>query len=156
MREEHCDNGCRNFFFQCLPLNFLRSLFLSLFVCRQYALGCVCLCVLIGNLTIIVALEVVNDLTPLWSCWCCMMLLCDCCCKWCASQVSHVTRWNVMSHGQGASHTPIYLLPLTSTFAFLETFFLVIFILFATCAQFMISTFHSIMSYNGFLFMTVV
>jgi len=77
-----------------LPLLSLWSLFLSPFICLQSTLGCyVCLCVPINNfIVIIVAPEVVDDFTPLWSCWCYCLLLCDGCYKWCVGQASLVVK----------------------------------------------------------------
>jgi hypothetical protein len=48
----------------------LRSLFLSLIVHCHSALGCVCLCVPIGNLIVITHPNVGDNLIPLRSCLC--------------------------------------------------------------------------------------
>jgi hypothetical protein len=77
-----------------LPLISLRSLFLSQFFYCQFVLGCcVYLCVPIDNFIVIdFALKLVDNLTPLWSCWWCLLLLCDDCYKSCKTQISHVMK----------------------------------------------------------------
>lgn len=65
VREECYIDGRHNLFSQCLLFIALRSVFLSLIVRCQFALGCVCLCVPINNLAVIAHLDVVDDLIPL-------------------------------------------------------------------------------------------
>jgi hypothetical protein len=64
VKEECYIDGRHNSLSQCLPLISL-SLFFSLNVCCQSTLGCVCLCVPIGNLTVIIHPNVVDNLIPL-------------------------------------------------------------------------------------------
>jgi len=65
VKEECYIDGHHNSLSQCLPLISFRSFFFSLVVRCQSALSCVYLCVPIGNLTIIIHPDVVDNLIPL-------------------------------------------------------------------------------------------
>jgi hypothetical protein len=59
LRKERCGDGCHNSLSQCLHIVFLRFLFFSLFIYRQFALGCVYICVhvCLSTLEVVIALK---------------------------------------------------------------------------------------------------